>query len=348
MSVREEFSEPTSPSAASTRWQRLGPILLLLLFAPVCGELLSGATRLSYIFVLVPEIMVWGVGALLIREVVRRARRGWPSLIALGLVLGVAEECVIQQTSFSPIVGLDPLHIYGRVFGVNWVWFFALIIFECVWIVLIPVQLVELLFPSRRNRPWLRGRGIVISSVVFLLGSYIAWYLWTQRARPVAFHVPIYTPPLAYIFAGLFVILILIAIAFSFRADSGPRNIASRRAPNPFLVGFAAVILSLPAFLFIGLNFMPRRLPPFWISIAAGIAWAILALALIRFWAASPAWRNMHRYALVFGALLACMASSYASPGWLRLDFIGKIVMNIVAVALMIILGFALERRASA
>ncbi|HUI74353.1 MAG TPA: hypothetical protein VLX32_05375 [Candidatus Acidoferrum sp.] len=347
MSVREELPAPTSPSASLTRWQRLGPILLLLFFAPLSGELLSGATRLSYIFVLIPEIMVWGVGALLIREAVRRTRRGWPSLISLGLALGVAEECAIQQTSFSPIVGLDPLHIYGRVFGVNWVWFFALIIFECVWIVLVPVQVVELLFPSRRNHPWLRSRGIVISSVVFLLGSCIAWYLWTQRARPIAFHVPIYTPPLAYILAGLVVILILIAIAFSFRADSGPPIIAARRAPVPIVTGIAAAILSVPAFLFIGLNFMPRRLPPFWISIAAGIVWAVLALAIIRFWAASPAWSDMHRYALVFGALIACMASSYASPGWLRLDFIGKVVINVVAVILLILLGFVLKRRSA-
>jgi hypothetical protein len=347
MSQTEGPLAPTASSDSLTRWQRRGPILLLLLFAPLSGEILSGATRLSYIFVLVPEIMVWGVGALLIREVVRRTRRGWPSLISLGLALGVAEECVIQQTSFSPIVGLDPLHIYGRVFGVNWVWFFALIIFECVWIVLVPVQLVELLFPARRNHPWLRKRGLVISSVVFLFGSFIAWYLWTQRARPLAFHVPIYNPAVSYILAGLVVIVILIAIAFSFRAGSGPRNITSRRAPIPVLTGMAAVILSIPAFLFIGLNFMPRRLPPFWISIAAGIAWAILALVLTRFWAASPAWSDMHRYALVFGALIACMASSYTSPGWLRLDFIGRLVIDVVALVLLILLGFTLRRRTS-
>jgi hypothetical protein len=141
--------------------------------------------------------------------------------------------------------------------------------------------------------------------------------------------------------------VILIAIAFSFLAGSGPRNITSRRAPIPVLTGMAAVILSIPAFLFIGLNFMPRRLPPFWISIAAGIAWAILALVLTRYWAASPAWSDMHRYALVFGALIACMASSYTSPGWLRLDFIGRLVIDVVALVLLILLGFTLRRRTS-
>ena len=328
-----------------TRWQRRGPLLLLLLFAPVCGEILSGATRLSYLFALAPEIMVWGVGALLIREVVRRTGSGWPSLITLGLALGVAEETVIQQTSFSPIVGVDPLHIYGRVFAVNWVWFVALVIFECVWIVLVPIQLVELLFPSRRYSPWLRTRGLIISTIVFLVGCYIAWFLWVMRARPVAFHLPIYKPALSYILVGLAGIALLILIAFSFRAESQPRNILTRRAPPPLLAGIVAIILTLPWFYMIGLNFIPRPPVPFWIAILIGLTWAIVALILIRFWAASTAWNDMHRYALVFGSLLSCMASSYLSPGWLRMDSIFRIIVDAISVILLVLLGLALHRR---
>jgi hypothetical protein len=41
------------------------------------SEVLFGATRLSYMFVLVPQIMVWGCCALIIREVVRRQKRSW-------------------------------------------------------------------------------------------------------------------------------------------------------------------------------------------------------------------------------------------------------------------------------
>ena len=89
------------PSLRLRRWP--GPALTLIFLAPLIAEVLSGATRLSYLFVLVPEMMVWGCGALLAREAVRRWRAGWPGLLLLGLGLSIAEEFVIQQTSLAPL-----------------------------------------------------------------------------------------------------------------------------------------------------------------------------------------------------------------------------------------------------
>jgi uncharacterized membrane protein YhaH (DUF805 family) len=58
-------SHPKRPIAArSSRWQRIGPIVSLLL-APIISELLYGAMRVSVIFILIPEILTWGCGALL-------------------------------------------------------------------------------------------------------------------------------------------------------------------------------------------------------------------------------------------------------------------------------------------
>jgi len=53
-------STTTSPatSAAISSDNRLA-IATLLLLAPLIGEVLSGATRLSFIFAFMPEIMVW-------------------------------------------------------------------------------------------------------------------------------------------------------------------------------------------------------------------------------------------------------------------------------------------------
>jgi hypothetical protein len=89
-----------------------------LLLAPIVSEVLYGATRISVIFVLVPQVAIWGCGALLIREAVRRGRRGWVGLLLLGVALAVAEECIIQQTSLAPMVGLSGRE-YGRALGVR-------------------------------------------------------------------------------------------------------------------------------------------------------------------------------------------------------------------------------------
>jgi hypothetical protein len=45
---------------------------------------------------------MYGGGALLIREVVRRRGLGWPSIILLALACGVLEEGLITQSLFNP------------------------------------------------------------------------------------------------------------------------------------------------------------------------------------------------------------------------------------------------------
>ena len=89
------------------------------MLAPLVGEVLSGSTRLSFLFVFVPEMMVWGCGGLIAREAVRRWRGGWTSLLLLGIALAVAEEIVIQQTSLAPLPWPSPGASYGRLWGVN-------------------------------------------------------------------------------------------------------------------------------------------------------------------------------------------------------------------------------------
>jgi hypothetical protein len=116
MQTESMQSSSTLMSPAQVRYR--GPIWTLLL-APVIGEILSGATRLSILFVLIPEIMCWGCGALLCREMVRRWRAGAVSLLLLGLALSVAEEFVIQQTSLAPLPFPGANASYGRFFGVN-------------------------------------------------------------------------------------------------------------------------------------------------------------------------------------------------------------------------------------
>jgi hypothetical protein len=334
------------PAATLTRWQRVGPALTLLLLAPVIGEVMSGATLLSTMFALLPEIMVWGGGALLIRETVRRWRGGWASALLLGLALAVAEEFLIQQTSIAPLPWLAANAIYGRAWGVNWPYFLFQLVYEAVWVVLVPVQVTELLFPHRRAEPWLRTRGLLVSSLVFLLGSLVAWFLWTQRARPLVFHVPIYQPPIAALVSAVVAIVLLTALARAVRAR---RPSPSAARPRPWLVGLAALVLGLPWYGLLVVVFgRSMGLPP-WIPMVVGSAWALAAYAIVRRWASGAGWSDMHRWSLSLGALLTGMLGGFlGAGGWSRSDTVAKAIMNALAVAGMIALGLRIARRSTA
>jgi hypothetical protein len=331
-------------AAGLSRWQRVGPIVTLLVLSPVIGEVMSGATRLSYIFVLVPEIMVWGCGTLLIREVVRRWRGGWTSVLLLALGLSIAEEFIIQQTSLAPLPWVGAAPAYGRVWGVNWPYFLFMLGYEAVWIVLVPIQVSELLFPSRRHEPWLRRRGIVAASTVFLAGSFIAWFLWTQRARPLMFHVPVYHPPRPTITTGVFAILALAAAAYSLRQKW--RNPLPGMAPRPWLVVVTALLIGLPWYLLMVLVFAPAPAVPLWLPMVIATGWAAAAFFLLKRWCVTSEWRDMHRWALCFGALLVCMAGGFLGAGsWSLMDIVAKAVLNVLAVVCMAVLAARLAKR---
>lgn len=339
-------TDSSAPSPPATRWQRFGPVVALLLLSPVISEVLYGATRVSVIFVLIPEIMTWGCGALLIRESVRRWHRGWQSMLLLGLALAVAEEFVIQQTSIAPLVGLAQ-HAYGRVWGVNWVYLLWALGYESVWVVLVPAQLTELLFPARRQQQWLRTRGFAIASVVFVVGAFMAWYGWTQRARIMIFHMPPYSPPRLYLaFAvAVFLLLVFAAHALPPRHESVPNSYS---APRPWLVGLVVCVLGSPwaAFVLMGFGSLPNV--PFARALAGGVAWGGLTLVLIRRWTSGPTWGDAHRFALVFGGMFACMLGGFVVfkvGGALRIDWIGKAVLNVAVVAWLISVGRAVKRR---
>jgi hypothetical protein len=311
------------------REQHIGPIVSLLFLAPVVAEALYGAIRISVIFILIPEILTWGRGVLLVRDCVRRWRQGWQSMLLLGLALAVAEEWVMQQTSIAPLVGLGP-HEYGRLWGVNWVYFLWALGYESVWVVLIPVELVELLFPSRHEQLWLRTRGFIITCIAFVLGAFIAWYGWTHRARILIFHMPPYNPPPLYLVFGIGMILMLIIGVYILparrpREDQAP----SPSVPPPWVLGIVVCALGAPwaAFILIGFGFFPGV--PFAPVLVGGSTWAALTFLLVRRWTSSLAWGDPQRFALVFGGILACMLGGFAVfkvGGALRIDWIGKAV----------------------
>jgi hypothetical protein len=316
------------------------PIWTLLLLAPFIAEVLSGSTRTSILFVYVPEVMVWGVGALLCRELARRWRAGGTSLLLLGMGLSIAEEFIIQQTSLAPLPFPGSHAAYGRIWGVNLVYLLFMLVYESVWVVMVPVQVTELFFPRQAGYPWLRLRGAITACVVFLIGCRIAWYGWVKQARP-RLHAAPYSPPLGMIALGLAAIAMLIAVAWFVRGFGRPDPKDQRRTAPAWLAGLTAFVMAAAWFMLIGQYFFPKPIEPFWIAIAAGSAWAALAFVLFVWWSSGPAWGRAHRFAAATGATLACMAVPYLTIAtWPKIDVVGKAIFDALA-----LIGFVLLAR---
>src|SRR5215831_12972820 len=101
-----------------TRRSGFLPCAVLFFLAPLVGEVLAGSTPLdilgspaSFLTLLLLEALLYGSGAVLIREIARRTGRGWPAILGLGLAYGVLEEGLITQSFFNPdFLGL---HLLG-------------------------------------------------------------------------------------------------------------------------------------------------------------------------------------------------------------------------------------------
>jgi hypothetical protein len=329
-------------------WKPTTPAATLVLLSPLIGEVLNGATRLSFILVYLPEVMVWGCGTLLIREVVHRWRGGWPSVTLLGLSLSVFVEVLVLQTSVAPLpwLQLASIPVHDRVWGVNWLWFAFMLGYETVWIVLVPILIVELIFPQQRREAWLRPGRLAVTSVVFIVGSLGLWALWTQTAIPNAFHIPKYWPPPSTLLVGALLAVLLIVGAYAVRHKSMGHAPDARSVPPPWVVGLVSALLACAWWILIVWIFVPNPPAPFWVPLMLAPIWAVVAYFIIARWSAASSWNDRYRWTLAFAALVICMLMGYlGSSLWPAIDLVFKIALNMVAFAWMISLGRVVWRR---
>ena len=326
---------------------RMAPALLMMVLAPSFTELLLGGTRLSALIGFPPiigmEIVVWGGGAVMLRALARKLGLGWGSLLLFGLIIAMAEEFVIQQTSFAPLViklkGVE----WARAGGINYVYALWALVYEAVWVVLMPTLVTEMVFPARHGETWLSRAGSVILLVLFPIGSLLAWYGWTHIARVQTFHLPLYTPPAAATAATLAVI----AGTFVWAIRFPPRFAATARPPAPALIGTLGAIWGILWFGLVVLAFGIAPQLPAPTVFAAGLALTVIVLLVLPRWAAHPDWTARNAYGLFFGTLGGAMLASFAGfQGAAAEDLWFKIVTNLIALVLMILLGRKVARAA--
>ena len=325
----------------------IGPALTLMVLAPLVAEVLPGATRFSSLFVFPIEVLVWGGGALLIRYAVSRWQLGWWSMLSLALALAVAEECLIQQTSLAPMVIRLKGVTYARAFGLNYVYFFWALIYEAVFVVFLPVYLTELIYPSRKEGLWIRKAGLFTVIPLFILGSFLAWFTWTQIARTKVFHVPVYHPPYAALVTAVAAMGVLTYLAFGPLRRIRSLQPSTRRpaAPGvrslaPGWVGTLGGIwaIGLYGMVLLGFGEAPD-FPPLVAVAAEFVLFAIVIVCISH--ATAGVWNAPRRmFSLIFGIMLGSMTISFLGFIWSGgPDLYFKIIVNVIAVALMIMLG---------
>ena len=183
---------------------------MLLLLAPAIGELLSGSSPPAEFFTpftFVLQVALYGSGAVLARELTCLWRKGWPTLLTLGVAYAIIEEGLCCKSFFDPHwpdVGV--LGSYGRWLGVNWVWAVLLTGYHAVFSILVPVALVELAFPAQRGESWVGPRFRWVLLGLLLTVVVLGLLMFPDAAKP-------YRPPVVGYALAVLLVLALIGLA---------------------------------------------------------------------------------------------------------------------------------------
>lgn len=315
--------------------RRIAPGLLLLVLAPLIAEFLLGdlpIRRLPVILFFLPQ---YGGGALLIREVVRRTRRGWPSIVLLALAYALIEEGFTTQTFFNPVYFGQRLLDYGYIapLGTSLNWVVFVVTLHVVWSISTPIAIAEAVAAERHATPWLRWPGLIVVAVLFVLGCALTTFVTLQQS-PFVGSVP-------QLVAVAVLVVLAIVVAFVIKPSGRPREMPTRGAPSPWLVGACALVLGSAFWIlrqFVGAP-LPAAVPLLGIVVCI-----VLAAALVWTWSQSRGWSTRHVLALATGAVLTYAWSSLGKflMGTDRLgnrvdtvDVVGQIVLVLAFLGLI-------------
>jgi len=269
------------------------PALVLWFLAPVFGELFSGSTPLNeYLnpFTILVFGMLYGSGAILIRELIVRWKKGWPSLLLLGLAYGIFEEGLLVRSFFDPgWMDLGKLSIYGRAGEVNWLWAEHLTIYHALISIAASIVFVEILFPARRGEPWLGPRGLTWNALFF------------AASLPIGALLNPYEAP-DFLLGMCWLAIAALTLA-AWRIPAPAPASTSARAGSPwFFFGFS-FLATFGQFFIVYLT-GEKESPSFVVTMFLLAAYDLCLLWILRRRSGNfTAWDDRHRIALINGAL---------------------------------------------
>ncbi|MEV0619376.1 hypothetical protein AB0I81_39080 [Nonomuraea sp. NPDC050404] len=310
--------------------------LTLALVVPACAELSFGAIPLHMAWFVLPVLIpMYGAGVLLVRELVRRFKGGWPSLLLLGLAYELVEDGIGLQALSSP--NLYRAAEWGpRVLGINTGYWEAQAGYHVVFSVLIPIMLVDLLFPAHRDRPYLRRGGLIGVAVLAVLGVGMV------RVTVPPSQDPGYQAPLVVIAGILLAVAVLAVLALRVLPGRTPSLAPVREVPRPAVSGLFALLATLA---FLGLLIPAGDPPAFgegaW-SLVPMILAAVIAVAAGRHflrWTVTEGWSDQHRIWAAGGALMSHSVVAVYVFAQTTFDRVGQVVLAAITVLLLALLA---------
>ena len=243
-------------------------LLFLVLLAPVMGELLSGSSPPNEFFTpfgFIVMTLLYGGGALLIREARVRWQLGW-SIVFLAIAYGILEEGLLMQSFFNHNhIDLEELAGYGMFLKCQWPWAIELTIYHATVSTLLPIMATDLLFPDLANEPFLKKPGIISTIVLLALDTIVmaAFVIITYSSVPHP-----YVPSALNLFVWTLITFALIYMSYRLREKRYADENVRLRSPFNFAVkGFLFVpIVIITPYVFANFN------APAAIAVAAELA----------------------------------------------------------------------------
>jgi hypothetical protein len=278
-------------STVAAKRRGIWPALGLVFTAPLVAEFLLGNLPIKLLPALIVLAPMYGGGALLIRETVRRTGRGWPSILLLGMAYGIFEEAYTTQSLFNPnylklnLGLLTPAFIPALGIGAWWTLWMLMV--HGIWSISTPIALVEACVPDRARTPWLGRVGLGVVALVFLFGACVTTAMGYKQDH--------YLASLAQFVGAAVVILVLVVLAFLMPK----RQTVESKGPGPsaWMVGAVALLFGSAAL------FVPKEWG--WAAVAELLGLDVVMLLAVLAWSRRGGWGLKHQLALGAGAALA-------------------------------------------
>jgi hypothetical protein len=312
------------------------PALGLFVLAPVCAEYLWGyddstghpGTLIGNLVVFSP---LYGAPALLIRELARRRRLGWPGILLLAAAFGVVEAAIVDQSMWSADYRDIPywedmsMPTYLAPIGLSLYLALSFVGGHVILSIGSPIALVETLATTRRHERWLSP--VVFWVVIALYAAACALVLKdaydTGEASATSGEL---------LGSSLMVVGLVVA---AFVVGHRPALIVPGTVPRPMLV-WAAALVAMIGWV---------AIPPTRIGTALVALLALGAVVIVWRWSHRRAWDQPHVLALASGAVIAAGCFAFLTTPIGEVSHTQKYGHNIALLASVALVSLLAARR---